>query len=64
MPISYDVENDHLYLRGIEKGIEKGTAKSAWKFFKVGQSIKFISETLEISIPQVKKYIKEWEEKS
>ena len=80
MPISYDVENDGLYLRGVEKGvnlgiekgiekgiqkgIEKGTAKSAWKFFKAGYSIKVIAETLEISIRQVKQYIKEWEEKA
>ena len=76
MPISYDVEKDGLYLRGvekgmglgIEKGIEKGVdlgvAKSAWKFFKAGQSIQFISEVLEISIEQVEASIKEWEGKS
>ncbi len=60
MPISYDVEKDSLYLRGLEKGI----SKSVWKFFKAGQSIEFIAETLELSTQQVKGYIKEWEEKS
>jgi len=60
MPISYDVEKDGLYLRGVEKGI----AKSAWKFFKAGHSVQAIAKTLEISTQQVEQYIKEWEEKS
>ncbi len=76
MPISYNVEKDSLYLRGVEKGVnlgieqgidlgmKKGISKSVWNLFKAGQSIKFIAETLELSTQQVKKYIKEWEEKS
>ncbi len=76
MPISYDVEKDSLYLRGVEKGVnigreqgkeegrEEAIANSVWKLFKAGQSINFIAETLELSALQVKKYIKIWEEKS
>lgn len=60
MPISYDVEKDGLYLRGVEKG----TAQSAWKMFKAGNTIEIITKTLDLTIPQVEQYIKEWEAKS
>jgi len=68
MAISYNVENDGLYLQGIEKGIEKGinkgVAKSAWLLYRKGQSIDFIATTLELTIEQVNTAIKEWEVKS
>lgn len=76
MPISYNVEKDGLYVQGMEKGIQKGreegiekgmdlgVAKSAWKMFKAGHTIKVISETLELSVKQVKASIKKWEANS
>jgi hypothetical protein len=60
MPISYDVEKDGLYLKGMEKGI----AKSAWNLYNGGCSIQFIAKNLKLSIQQVEEYIKEWEAKS
>ncbi len=66
MPIdfNYDVEKDGLYLRGIEKGMEKGIAKSVWNLYKGGCSIKFIAKNLNLTIQQVEKYIKDWETRS
>lgn len=68
MPISYNVEKDGLYLRGVEKGVkkgvEKGVARSAWKMFKAGNTIEIIAKTLELTIQQVEQYIKECEAKS
>ncbi len=64
MPISYDVEKDGLYLRGVQKGVDLGVAKSAWKMHKAGNSIRIIAKTLDLTIQQVKEYIKEWEAKS
>ncbi len=68
MPIHYNVEKDGLYLQGMEKGMEKGidigVAKSAWKMFKAGNSIEIIADTLDLTIRQVKAFIKEWEAKS
>jgi hypothetical protein len=32
MPIHYDIETDALYLRGTEKGVEKGAAKKDYIF--------------------------------
>jgi len=66
MPIdfNYDVEKDSFYLRGVEKGVNIGISKSAWKMFKAGYSIKVIAETLELTTQQVTEHIKEWEAKS
>ena len=57
MPISYNVEKDSLYLRGLQKG----RAEAAWKMFKAGNSIEIISTTLELTIEQVKAYIDKFE---
>ncbi len=64
MPISYDVDKDGLYLRGVQKGVDLGVAKSAWNLFRKGNSIEFIAINLELTIQQVKECIKEWEAKS
>jgi len=57
MPISYNVEKDGLYLQGLEKGM----ARAAYRMFKAGNSIEVISTTLELTIEQVKGYIKKYE---
>ena len=61
MPITFevDIENDYLYKRGIEKGIEKNIIGC----FKAGIDIKTIAEALNISQKKVKQVIEEWKQK-
>jgi predicted transposase/invertase (TIGR01784 family) len=77
MPILYDVENDGLFLQGLEKGLKKGREEGrkegreetrretinefALKMFRAGLSIEVISKTVELTVKEVKAIIKKGE---
>jgi len=64
MPFNYDVEKDSLYLQGYQigyqKGIILGKGECAHKLTKAGFSIEEISTIFELSIKEVKSYIKKF----
>jgi len=79
MPITYDIEKDILYQRGVIKGIVKGKEEeiklqkaikeaerdeAILKLYKRQVSIKTIVESLSVSQYRVRKVIKEWKENS
>ncbi len=71
MPITYDINNDALYLQGIEKGIEEGIEKGATNkeiqaivgLHKEGVDTKIIAKALNIPIDRVRQVIEEWTSK-
>jgi len=75
MPITYDIEKDILYQRGIVKGkIEESKLQKAKKeaktdeniieLYKEGVAVKILANGLKVSQYRVRKVIKEWKAKS
>ncbi|NJN35601.1 MAG: hypothetical protein HC817_16405 [Saprospiraceae bacterium] len=65
MPITYDIETDYLYKKGIKKGIEEGIEKEGKKRLEEkiniicnarleGASIEFIAKVVKLSPEQVR----------
>jgi len=74
MPITYDIEKDILYQRGIAKGKAKESKlqkaikeaerdETIIKLYKRQVTVKIIAESLNISQYRVRKVIKEWKMK-
>jgi hypothetical protein len=64
MPIHIDVESDTLYLRGIEKGIEKERTNSVLKLWQKGIETSMISNLLDLTLEQVENILAEWQKQN
>jgi len=53
MPITYDIEKDSLYQRGVKQGIEKGIEKGVMICYEIGLLHQQIAEKFEIDISEV-----------
>lgn len=58
MPITYNIETDGLYLKGIEKGTEKGLIKTVIFCDKIGMKPKEIANEFDLSIKKVLEILK------
>ena len=58
MPITYDVETDYLYNKGIEKGIEKDKIEVICNARLEGMSIEVIARIVKLSAERVQQILK------
>jgi predicted transposase YdaD len=59
MPITYDIETDYLYNKGIEKGIEKDRIEVICNARKEGLSVDSIARIVKLSVEQVSEILKQ-----
>ena len=57
MPITYDIETDYLYNKGIEKGIEKDKIDVICKARLNGLSIEFIATIVSLPAEKVREIL-------
>jgi len=62
MPITIDIEKDPLFLKGVEKGLEKAKKEDVINLYKeLKLPPEQIAKILKVSIDKVRKWIKEFE---
>jgi hypothetical protein len=68
MPIHIDIETDTLYIRGTEKGMEKGVEKerrqNVLNLWRNNIDPSMISNLLNLSIEQIEDIIAEWQKQN
>ena len=57
MPITYDIETDYLYQKGIEKGIEKEKIDVICQARLNGSSIEFIAKIVRLPVEKVRQIL-------
>ena len=57
MPITYDIETDYLYQKGVEKGIEKGKLIFIQRSRLKGLSIEIIAEIVNLTVEKVRQIL-------
>ena len=57
MPITYDIETDYLYQKGVEKGIEKEKLIFIQRSRLKGLSIEIIAEIVNLTVEKVRQIL-------
>ncbi len=57
MPITYDIETDYLYNKGIEKGIEKDKIDVICQARLNGSTIEFIAKIVRLPVEKVREIL-------